>query len=251
MHECATTTTGASNGSAPWLYPFRWMMSGRRWRSNSSSHSPAASTSRHGSSIHSCFPAQHSRLTLFSSAAARRCSSVGAGPRHTSVYRTPSPAVAAATSSPSVHTPPTLSIVISTCIVGAEFIADHRSHRSAVSSQKSEVSGQWSVVSDNLNISAYPAPPESGSGRRLEAEGAPACGRFPPRSYREPLRGKLVGGTVNALQLPLLLQPAGQFPEALVQRHPRLVPQHIPRKRDVREAMPDVTRPVPLRDGRR
>src|SRR6267378_1026625 len=102
------TSGGAGQGSAAWAYPFRWTASGRTRAHSSSSHSPEARTSSHGSSIHSSLK---SRSTRVSPRVARRCASE-VRPIAASVTATPRRASARDSSTEYAHTPPTVSVVI-------------------------------------------------------------------------------------------------------------------------------------------
>ena len=98
-HECATSSTGAPNDSAPWANSFRWTTSGRSRRESSSSQPDVASTSSHGSSIHSSRPGRSWTVSPGTCAASTRCASSSRPPRAAREVRTPRRDRAAASSS--------------------------------------------------------------------------------------------------------------------------------------------------------
>src|SRR4051812_19389290 len=106
-HECAVTTVGARQGKAPCPYELRCTTSGEYCSSSSSNQCPDASTSDHGSSIHSSLKSLASRSRLGIRAASARCASEGGPPSAASTTSTPCAPSAAANSMVKVQTPPT------------------------------------------------------------------------------------------------------------------------------------------------
>jgi hypothetical protein len=117
-HEWATTSAGAANGHWAWAYPFRWTTSGRRSCSSVSSQSPARRTSSHGWCIHSSLNVLGRTSTFGNSATCFACAGDSASPIVARTNSTPSGPIARASSTAYVHTPPTVSVVISTRTVG-------------------------------------------------------------------------------------------------------------------------------------
>jgi hypothetical protein len=79
-HECATDTTGTPNGSAAYAKPLTWTRSGLIRAASPSSHSPARSTSRHGSAIHSSANELVSSSAFGSAVIARTWPGLGGAP---------------------------------------------------------------------------------------------------------------------------------------------------------------------------